>query len=240
MSEKFPIDPKNLAYIIMFYEGVGNLFPWNAFITASSYYANRFCGTAFETTFENYFSITYTLSQTIGLAFSILYADRFTLKQRIVIPLLLWAAIFAATSGLVGVTAIDPNLLFGLTIISAFLCGVFGASLSGGLFSLGAMLPPAYTGAIMNGQGLAGLIVSVSALLTMLAATEIDTCDDDKNGDDAEDCSQYVSYSALAYFLIATFVLLSCAMAYYWLQRMAFTRYFLFSSHIILCLFHFL
>lgn len=218
-----PIDPRNLAYLIMFYEGVGNLFPWNAFITASSYYAQRFCGTTFETTFENYFSITYTLSQTIGLALSVIYQDKFTLQQRIVIPLLLYSLIFAVTTGLVAVVDINPSLLFGLTVISACLCGLMGAALSGGLFSLGAMLPPAYTGAIMNGQGLAGLIVSVSALLTTLAAAPIDSCSDD-SADDSEDCEQSVNYSALAYFMIATLVLLTCALAYYYLKRMSFTK----------------
>eukprot|EP01032_Pedospumella_encystans_P035825 gene35825-40525_t len=71
-----PVDIGYMVYIIMFYEGVGNLFPWNAFITASNYYGARFCGTSIETTFENFFSITYTLSQTIGLALSIVYQKK--------------------------------------------------------------------------------------------------------------------------------------------------------------------
>ena len=207
----------------MLYEGVGNLFPWNAFITASSYYAQRFCGTAFETTFENYFSITYTLSQTIGLALSIVYQERFTLQQRIVIPLLLYSLVFAVTTCLVAVENIDPSLLFGLTLISACMCGLFGAALSGGLFSLAAMLPPAYTGAIMSGQGLAGLTVAVSALLTSLATPAVDDCNDDSQ-DDGEECTQSISYSALAYFMIATFILLTCSMAYFYLKKMSFTK----------------
>jgi equilibrative nucleoside transporter 1/2/3 len=219
-----PIDPQNIAYLIMLYEGIGNLFPWNAFITASGYYAERFCGTSMETTFENYFSITYTLSQTIGLALSLVFQDRFTLQQRIVYPLILWSMIFAVTTGLTLAVDIDPSLLFGVTLISAFLCGLFGAALSGGLFSLGAMLPPAYTGAIMNGQGFAGLTVSVSALLTTLAAAPIDTCDDDDLNKDDDECVQSISYSALAYFLIATLILLTCSMAYFYLKKMPFTR----------------
>jgi equilibrative nucleoside transporter 1/2/3 len=223
--ENIPIDVGSLAYIIMFYEGVGNLFPWNAFITASSYYAQRFCGTSIEDTFENYFSITYTLSQTIGLALSIVLQEKYSLEQRIVIPLFFYSAIFAVTTGLVAIQDIDPNALFGITVLSAFLCGISGAVLSGGLFSLGAMLPSKYTGAIMNGQGLAGLTVSVSALLTTLAAAPIDTCDDDgTSGDDGDECTQSINYSALAYFFIATIVLLTCALAYYWLQKMPFTK----------------
>eukprot|EP00981_Chlorochromonas_danica_P010864 scaffold3486_cov185-Ochromonas_danica.AAC.11 len=192
----------------MFYEGVGNLFPWNALINASSYYAERFCGTSFESSFENYFSLTYTLSQTFGLGLAVLFQDRLTLNQKVVIPLGCWATLFAITTLLVIIQDLDPTLLFFLTLITCFLCGSFGALLSGGLFSLGAMLPPAYTGALMNGQGLAGLIVSVSAILTSWAASAPDNCTDDNAEDDDGECSYSLNVSALAYFLIATFILM--------------------------------
>ncbi|RYY89096.1 hypothetical protein EON63_01385 [archaeon] len=147
-----PVDVGSFAYLIMFYEGVGNLFPWNAFITASGYYAARFCGTSFEDSFENYFSITYTLSQTIGLVLAVLYAENFSLNQKITLPLLAYSVIFGITTLLVGIQDIDPTLLFFVTLLSAFCSGMVGALLSGGLFSLGAMFPPSYTGALMNGK----------------------------------------------------------------------------------------
>lgn len=147
-----PLDIGSVAYFIMFYEGMGNLFPWNAFITASSYYAQRFCGTSFEDTFENYFSITYTLSQTIGLGLAIVYGDRLTLNQKVSIPLAFYSTIFGITTMLVAIQDINPTLLFYVTLLSAFASGSCGALLSSGLFGLGAMLPPAYTGALMNGK----------------------------------------------------------------------------------------
>lgn len=219
-----PVDYHQVAYFIMFYLGVGNLFPWNAFITASTYYAERFCGTSFEDTFENYFSLTYTLSQTIGLALAILFQDRLTLKQKISYPLLLYAVIFGVTTMLVGIVDIDPNVLFYITLFSAFLSGIVGALLSGGLFSLGAMLPSQYTGALMNGQGLAGLIVSGAAVLTTAATERTDSCTDDDGANADDDCAQSVSYSALAYFLIATLILFSCVFAFKSLLKMSFTR----------------
>ena len=135
-----PIDYYYIVYFILFWEGVGNLFPWNAFITASSYFAERFCGTYFEGEFENYFSITFTVSQTIGLALSIIYQDRITMRNKIVWPLLCYAVIFGVTTILVCIENIDASLLFYLTLISAFMCGICGAILSAGLFGLGAMV----------------------------------------------------------------------------------------------------
>lgn len=226
-STEAPTDRRSLAYYIMFYLGVGNLFPWNAFITASTYYSMRFCGTAVEDSFENYFSTAYTLSQTIGLALSIQHEHRFSLQQKIAQPLVLYASIFAVTSALVLVINIDPMILFGLTLISACLSGLVGAMFSSGLFGLGAMLPKQYTGAIMSGQGLAGMAVSLSAILTQYAGGDTSSCDDDgSTNDDGDTCEQSTSFSALAYFLIATFVLISCIFSFSSLMRMKFTRYY--------------
>lgn len=218
-----PVDIGYMVYIIMFYEGVGNLFPWNAFITASNYYGERFCGTSFEGNFENFFSITYTLSQTIGLALSVVYQNKLSLRSKIVYPLLCYSFVFLVNTILVGVQDIDPTLLFWITLLSACLCGCFGAVLSGGLFGLGAMFPPQYTAALMNGQGVAGLTVAVSSLLTSLATAAVDDCSDDNAGDDG-DCSQTIDYSALAYFIIATLILFSCIFAFLGLNSFQFAR----------------
>jgi len=223
-DESAPIDVASIVYFIMFWEGVGNLFPWNAFITASSYYAGRFCGTQFEDTFENYFSITYTLSQTIGLAVAVLIQDKLTMQQKIASPLILYSIIFGVTTLLVTIKDMDASLLFYVTIISAFLSGIVGAILSGGLFSLGAMFPASYTGALMNGQGMAGLTVAMAALLTQLAYAPDDDCQDDGAATDDGACEQTIDYSALAYFLIATIVLVSCFFAFYWLRNLTFTK----------------
>jgi hypothetical protein len=113
-----PVDYLNFVYFVLFWEGVGNLFPWNAFITASKYFAERFCGTSFEAGFENYFSITFCCSQTIGLAISILYQDKISMYHKIVYPLLCYSLIFAVTTALVTVEVISPTLLFYLTLFS--------------------------------------------------------------------------------------------------------------------------
>jgi len=217
------IDAHNMAYIIMFWEGLGNLFPWNAFITAAGYFATRFCGTAFSENFENFFSIAFMSSQTIGLALAVKYGNMMTLRTRIIYPLFWYSAIFLMTTGFVLDTVMDPELLFYLTLLSTIVCGVSGAILSGGLFGLAAVMPPVYTGAVMNGQGLAGLTVSLASIGTILASDPVDTCD---TGDtEAVDvCDYKVDWSAFAYFSIATFALLTCVAVFEVLCSLPFTQ----------------
>ena len=62
-----PEDTHNMAYYIFFLLGIGSLLPWNAFITASEYYRNRFCGTDYVLNFEAWFSVAYSLSSEISL-----------------------------------------------------------------------------------------------------------------------------------------------------------------------------
>lgn len=200
------------------------MFPWNAFITAASYFAIRFCGSQFSESFENYFSFAYTLSQTVGLAISVKYQHSMSLQTKIIYPLMLYSVSFIVTTAFV-LFDVNATLLFWLTLLITCVCGVCGAILSGGLFGLSALFPPAYTGALMNGQGLAGLIVSVSNVVTLVATASTDSsCSSDSEAND-DTCEGFsINYSALAYFLIATFIMLSCAASFLVLAKLPYTR----------------
>ena len=100
---------ENTAYRIFFFLGLGNLFPWNTFITASYYFAARFCGTNFEETFENYFTLSFTIAQTVGLALTIRYCEKWSLQRKVIYPLGVYSLIFLMTTVLVVILGIDPT-----------------------------------------------------------------------------------------------------------------------------------
>ncbi len=223
---KAPPDNGYYAYYIMFYQGIGQLFPWNAFITASAYFGARFCTTEFAFDFENYLSIAFTASQTIGLALTLLYGNRYNYNQKIVYPLLIYAGLFFMTTAMVLVKDINPTGLFWLTFFSCVLCGLFGAFLNAGFFSLGAVFPPSYTGAMMSGQGLAGLTVSLSSIITQAAGPMVDGYCSTAEDDGVETCPEYsINYSAFSYFLIATITLLLSVTFFFVLMKLPFTIY---------------
>ena len=52
-------------------KGIGQLFPWNVFINAEDYFRRRLCGSSFEDSFEDCFSVGYNVAATVGLLFAL-------------------------------------------------------------------------------------------------------------------------------------------------------------------------
>lgn len=56
-----PVDRCYLVWFIMYLQGVGALFPWNAFITPFDYFQLRFQGSPFQESFESIFTTSFTI-----------------------------------------------------------------------------------------------------------------------------------------------------------------------------------
>jgi hypothetical protein len=66
-------------------------------------------------------------------------------------------------------------LFFGLTIVLVMVCGACNAAIQSGLFGLAAQLPPlTYTGALMAGQGMGGLLPATVAIITVAASSPVE------------------------------------------------------------------
>ena len=226
-EETGPEDKGSAVFLIMFYLGLGQLLPWNAFITASGYFAQRFCNSKYENDFENWFSLAFTLSQTIGLALAVMYQNYFSLQFKITVPLIAYSIIFLINTILV-LISISAGHLFAITMIGSLLCGVCGSVLSSGLFGLAAIFPTTYTGAVMYGQALAGLLISLASLFTTLAGNDKTVCNTTSvDNDEVVDCLTSTNFSAMAYFLIATLVLVSCSLLFGILNKLEFTKHYI-------------
>lgn len=221
---------QSTAFAIFFILGLGNLLPWNAFITASSYYQNRFCGTMYENSFESYFSMFYTVSQPLGLLATIIFKKRITTKALVLYPLIVYTSVFILTTILALIPSVPQALLFAITLLSTFACGLCGAIMNGGLFGLSGILPAVYTGALMSGQGLAGSSVSAVSLL-IVAVSKSSRCssaDDTNNDHDDTVCnSNSIDFGAFAYFLVASMVLGVCIVLFRRLLHIEYVRHFM-------------
>lgn len=225
------------VYWILFLQGCGMLFPWNAFITASSYFKARFHGTIFENNFENYFSISYQVVNVFGLLLALSLRHRLRQRTKIIWPLLVFFIIFACTTILVLLSELNGLLYFWLSILSVTFCAFFGALLSSGIFGLAAYFPQNYTQAVMAGQGWAGLLISLISLLTTIFQSTIEN-KSKKSGFFFVLSSNFgienihiglaQRLSTFIYFLITTIVLLSCLLTYLKLENNKFARHHVF------------
>ena len=68
-----PEDTLYAVYVIFTVMGICMLFPWNAFINASSYFYVRFKGSPHATNFEDLFAVTFTTANTLVLGLFTLF-----------------------------------------------------------------------------------------------------------------------------------------------------------------------
>ena len=111
------------------------------------------------------------------LSYVLCYGHLYTLRQRIIVPICVNAGVFLIVTTLVMVEDFDGKGLFGIIAVLISLSGGMTASLSGALFAATAQFPGIYTSALMSGQGLAGAMVAIFNILTLLSASASD--DDD-------------------------------------------------------------
>jgi hypothetical protein len=223
------------AYWILFLQGLGNLFPWNTLITAAHYFRMRFCGAAYETGFENYFSVVTMLAQVCGLVLSLGYLEKLPLKWCVLLPLALSTAVMALCTGLVALTGLSQDVLFAVTLLACALFGMNSAVSGGGIFGLSGCLPAEYTAAVMCGQGLGGVVVSLTSISSMyfspapvesfcpgLAKEEdVDMGVWSESGEQV--CEVTVDHSALFFFAACCVVLLLCFVTFFALLVLPFT-----------------
>ncbi|CAM9101096.1 unnamed protein product, partial [Choristocarpus tenellus] len=221
-----PPDVCDAAYGIFFLQGVGQLFPWNVFINAEDYFRRRLCGTPYEKNFENFFSIGYNVMAVLGLGFVLRYQRRFNQRLQVLGALSVSTLVFMMSMLLVLVVEMSGTVLFNVTMVLVnHLCSML---CQGGLFAFAGAFPPRYTQAMMLGQGLAGLSVSIAGLFTTLSGPDATECVSDEGfGIDLTsvksqtECKSYeVDISSLVYFGIACGILLACMISFPVLERL--------------------
>jgi solute carrier family 29 (equilibrative nucleoside transporter), member 1/2/3 len=168
----------------------------------------------------SYFSIAYNIASIAGLLGMLRWASRLRIGVRILTALVVTTVVFVLITSLVKVESISPEGYFALAMVCIVGSGVATGLYQNGMFALSAHFPPNYTGAVMTGQGVAGTVVSLAQILTLLAG---DSSSGSGSGSGAGDNGEL---SALLYFSFAVLLLAACIVAYLFLQRLPFFRYY--------------
>ncbi|KAG2190008.1 hypothetical protein INT46_005690 [Mucor plumbeus] len=184
-------DKYKLVYWIYFIYGVAMLLPWNVFITASEYFARRFAETPYEERFQNYFSTYFTITNLMTFVLILYMQNKSAYHIDSFISIFINTVVFGVLAVTVE-THIEGLVYFWFIMALIVLTGATTSFFQNSVFSEASQLPPMYMQAVLSGQGIAGVIVAVSSIVSALAGNANDTPDESS-----------ISRSAFLYFLSA-------------------------------------
>ncbi|CAG8546456.1 23258_t:CDS:2 [Dentiscutata erythropus] len=207
-----PKDNYQIVYLIFFLQGVAMLLGWNVFITASVFFHSRFLGSPYSDNFQNYFSIVNMGSNLLFLTHALHTQTTANISARLIFSLFVSAfTFFAVTVSTQFLELFTPSGYFYFAITLVFLLGMTTAYQQNAIFGIVALFPPKYTQAVMSGQGLAGLAISLSQIFSALAVDQ--TSNRTPTGDD-------LTLSTFIYFLSAFAVIVFSLVSYFILIRL--------------------
>ena len=185
LSSKERGDKYHAAFLIMYLQGIGVLFPWNAFITCTNYYNLRFAGTSVATSYESIFTTSFTLVGLVTIVALQWAQECVSIRSRVVGGLLTQTLVFTVASAL----AIQPLTLSDaefevdrrerrahLGVLVGCLCvaGMAQAVLTGSLMAYASVFnSPRYFQAISAGMGVAGLTVALANFGTIASEAPV-------------------------------------------------------------------
>ncbi|KAM5229148.1 equilibrative nucleoside transporter 4 [Ctenodactylus gundi] len=165
VEEPVPEDRYHAIYFAMLLAGVGFLLPYNSFITDVDYLHHKYPGTSIV--FD--MSLTYILVALAAVLLNNALVERLSLHSRITTGYLLalgpllfvsvcdvWLQLFAHDQAYAINLAAVGTVAFGCTVQQSSFYGYTG------------MLPKRYTQGVMTGESTAGVMISLSRILTKL------------------------------------------------------------------------
>ncbi|XP_020032628.2 equilibrative nucleoside transporter 4 isoform X1 [Castor canadensis] len=165
VEEPVPDDRYHAIYFAMLLAGVGFLLPYNSFITDVDYLHHKYPGTSIV--FD--MSLTYILVALAAVLLNNVLVERLSLHTRITAGYLLalgpllfisvcdvWLQLFSHDQAYAINLAAVGTVAFGCTVQQSSFYGYTG------------MLPKRYTQGVMTGESTAGVMISLSRILTKL------------------------------------------------------------------------
>ncbi|KAI3648936.1 hypothetical protein MP228_006790 [Amoeboaphelidium protococcarum] len=181
---------------IFFALGNGMLFPWNIFITCNEYFSQQLDPTQFRDNFDHYFAIGFMITNFFVLLFILMAKDSIKALTKIKASLIINALVFICCVILTRFQFHNDrqasNVFFYINMVLVVISGTSTAFLQNGVFGLVSLFGHEETTMVMSGQGLAGSLVCLLQIGSLLIG----------DGDH--------SFSAALYFSIAALVLLIC------------------------------
>ena len=155
----------NVLYYHVMMNGVGVLLSWNAICTGFDWINGQFSGTGINASFV--FTTLNFFPNLIFQPLTVRYGHLVTFNFRIIIPYIAMGILLAITPIVVDFSALWVG--FALMCVISLVIGAFNAVAQTSVFGLAATLPDRYTGAVMVGNGVAGVLICVLRVICLAA-----------------------------------------------------------------------
>jgi len=160
-EDRDPDDRFMLVYLIMVLIGAGLLYPYNTLITASDYFDSKF-GADRQT--EYYITMVLTYPFILMFLVMLRYGAQLSFSIRIITAFTLQGVALAMVP--VFVETQDADTGFWIVIAITFVIGLGTAVLQSSIYGFTSLLPSVYSQAMMAGQAIAGVSVSITRIIT--------------------------------------------------------------------------
>ncbi|KAL0077443.1 nucleoside transporter-domain-containing protein [Phycomyces blakesleeanus] len=141
------------------------------FITASEYFAKRFEGSGYEGTFQNYFSTSFTIANLVCFAMLLWKQSKSTAFYVDLVSSVVVNVIVFGVMAITVETDVGGSEYFWCTLVMLVVTGVSTSFFQVSVFAEASRFPSEYMQAVMSGQGVAGVAVAVSSILSALAGS---------------------------------------------------------------------
>ncbi|XP_020716638.1 equilibrative nucleoside transporter 1 isoform X1 [Ceratitis capitata] len=168
-----PKDKWNIVLLIFILHGIGTLMPWNMFITAKSYYVGYKLGGSENSTsvsnyaanFLQYHGFAAQIPNVVFNWLNVFLNLGGDLKKRMSLSILVELALFVLT---VVMAMIDSSncsgAFFWITMITVVILNMAGAVYQNSIYGMVATFPFRYTGGVILGCNICGLLVSLISI----------------------------------------------------------------------------
>ncbi|TMW57167.1 hypothetical protein Poli38472_003092 [Pythium oligandrum] len=158
---------------IFFLLGIASSLPFNVFITEQDYFGKRLKGTAYETSFVNWFSVGFNITTLLSMLFrTVVIGDRMPSAVKTVFSMLVIVlSIMLGHTVLTRMPEFHGDEFFSLTMVSIVIVGTANTMLQDGLLRLVSTFPAHFTQSLVAGQSMAGVLVSVSSFVILAASS---------------------------------------------------------------------
>ncbi|CAD0087220.1 unnamed protein product [Aureobasidium vineae] len=208
-------------YSIFLLLGVAMLWAWNMLLAAGPYFQSRFASS--DRLLDNFQASELAVSSITNLGSMLVLTNmqaRASYPRRIVVSLLINLLAFAllalSTWFALGVSA---NAYFAFLIVIVFVTSLAAGLCQNGVFAfVSGFAQPAYTQAIMVGQGVAGVLPCIAQIVSVLSVTNLQPGEPSDDGPRGS-APAVPGTAAFAYFITATVICASTLAAFLYLVR---------------------